>query len=216
MADRSAGSSSGMKSVIMVCLGVFLAATAGFAFMEGLFSPAPKAPRADAADSTLDSTVTLHAAKESGSPELETLAEAARPPQHSMLAQVQDAPEHHGAEQAQASREAEASLNQQKADLSRKQAELDGKSRELQKLKTEIEQLLARVQETKSERIVMMAKVYDSMDPEAAARQISNMDDRSVVLLLPQMNTRTAAKAMAALDPKRAAAITTRMLALEP
>ncbi len=214
--EPSGGSTSGMKPVILVCIGVFLVATAGFAFMEGLFSPAPKAPSADAPDSTLDSTVVLHATPDATSPEHETLAEAGKTPQHNTLAQMQSAPEQNAAGSAESSRETEEWLAQEKADLTRKQAELEGKSRELEKLKTEIEHLLARVQETKSERIVMMAKLYDSMDPEAVARQISSMDDRTVVMLLPQMNTRTAAKVMAAIDPKRAAQITTKMLALEP
>lgn len=206
--------SSGMKPVILVCLGVFLAAAAGFAWMDGLFSKTPL-PVVEATDATKDSTVTLHATAAGEAPAQETLAESAKTPQYNTLAQLQNAPEP-PASAAEASRETEEWIAQEKADLKRKQTELDVKSRELEKLKTEIEQLLARVQETKSERIVMMAKLYDSMDPEAVARQISSMDDRTVVMLLPQMNTRTAAKVMAAIDPKRAAQITTKMLALEP
>jgi flagellar motility protein MotE (MotC chaperone) len=106
-------------------------------------------------------------------------------------------------------------LAREREKLTREEAEIAGKRRELQALKKDIEGLLAKVQEARSERIAMMAKLYDNMDAEAVAKQIANMDDRTVVMLLPQMNTRSAAKIMALLEPKRAAQITTKLLALE-
>jgi flagellar motility protein MotE (MotC chaperone) len=215
--EPSAKPAAGMKAVILVCLGVFLVATAGFAWMEGLFGPAPAVPLALVAETAVDSTTPSVEAPAQVSPEHETLAQAASRPASNTLAQESAHPgQSTDAPTAPSSRESEEWLNNEKAQLAQRRAEVDQKTKELERLKSEIEQLLARVQETKSERIVMMAKLYDSMDPEAVARQISSMDDRTVVLLLPQMNTRTAAKVMAAIDPKRAAQITTKMLALEP
>lgn len=214
--DASARTKSGMKAVVLVCLGVFLAAAAGFAWMDGLFAPPPLAPVAHESDSTLDSTVLIHATSYNETPDQQSMAGAASRPSQNTLAEALQEAESPASGTDQMAGETEEWLKQEKLTLSRKQAELDQKSRELEKLKTEIEHLLTRVQETRSERIVMMAKLYDSMDPEAVARQISSMDDRTVVMLVPQMNTRTAAKVMAALDPKRAAQITTKMLALEP
>jgi flagellar motility protein MotE (MotC chaperone) len=219
-AEVAAKPASGMKSVILVCLGVFLVATAAFAWMEGLFAPAPVAPDQQVmADSLLDSTqASSTPAEHAPSPENETLAQAASRPNPNTLQQQSASASAADLSQPVAqtgSREEEMSLAGEKRQLAMQRQELEKKQKELEGLKSEIEQLLARVQESKSERITMMAKLYDSMDPEAVARQISSMDDRTVILLLPQMNTRTAAKVMAAIDPKRAAQITTKMLALE-
>lgn len=218
---EAAAPASSMKPVLWVCLGVFLVATAGFSWMEGLFGPAPVSQPLEAhADSTADSSA--HAAPPAEhayvSPENETLAQAASRPDRGSLQQesAHAASANPASLPSSGTPEDQEWLNNEKRQLAQRRMELDQKAKELEKLKTEIERLLARVQESKTERIVMMAKLYDSMDPEAVARQISSMDDRTVIMLLPQMNTRTAAKVMASVDPKRAAQITTKMLALEP
>jgi flagellar motility protein MotE (MotC chaperone) len=100
--------------------------------------------------------------------------------------------------------------------VAQQRQDLDAREADLVSLKQEISNLLSKVQEHKSERITMMARVYNNMDPRAAAKQLSTMDDHTVLLLLPQMNTRTAAKVMAAIEPGRAAQLTSKVLALDP
>ena len=100
--------------------------------------------------------------------------------------------------------------------VAQQRRDLDARAVEFESLRKEIEGLLSRVQEHKTERLKMMARVYNSMDPGAAAKQLSAMDDNTVILLLPQMNTRTAAKVMAAIEPRRAAKLISKMLALDP
>jgi flagellar motility protein MotE (MotC chaperone) len=195
---------SSLKPVLVVSLGVFLVSLAGFAWLEGLFGPAPQpAPAAQVEAPAEDSTVQ------------ETRPPAAPEPQQSATMAEATPLAAAGPPPGVSNHEAEEWLRQEKRVLQQERREVDKKIQELELLKKDIEQLLARVQEVKSERIGMMAKLYDSMDPEAVAKQINNMDDRTVVTLLPQMNTRTAAKVMALLDPQRAAQITTKLLAMD-
>jgi flagellar motility protein MotE (MotC chaperone) len=192
-----------LKPLILVSLAVFVVSLAGFAWMQGLFGPPPSNEQAlDDQAPAADQTAT-----EMPRGEEETLSDP------TLAADVSDAPATAAA--TTGGYEAEEWLRKEKRLLQEQRREIETKTRELQLLKRDIEALLAKVQEAKSERIGMMAKLYDNMDPEAVAKQINSMSDQTVVTLLPRMNTRTAAKVMALLDPKRAAQITTRLLALE-
>jgi len=186
---------------------VFLCSMAGSAWMLGLFAPPAYTPVAENI--------------QTGTPADTAVAQT---PENPMAKQPIDAypagslgssvPEPQGPS-GEIEAEGSARLRAERERLLTESTELESKRRELQLIKQDIEKLLARVQEAKSERIAMMAKLYDSMDAEAVAKQIASMDDRTVVMLLPQMNTRTAAKIMALLEPKRAAQIATKLLALD-
>jgi len=195
---------SSMLPVIVVALVVYLGSTAGFSYMFGAFDPPP--PPAVAEETTPDP-----AAQEAPRhDEPTTLAEAAKMPDsymHESYGQDSDG--------VVDSLESVQWLERERTDIKQQRDAIESQKRELALLKRDIEKLLAKVQEAKSERIIMMAKLYDSMDPEAVAKQIGKMDDRTVVMLLPQMNTRTAAKVMALLEPQRAAQITTKLLAMD-
>ena len=204
MEVQSTKSGSSLKPVLIVSLAVFVASLAGFAWMEGLFGPAPRPEQVvqtEVAPTDTSTQATPIPAEPVQEPRT-TLAAAESP---AMPGPPADASNH----------EADEWLRQEKRVLQQERREIDKKMQDLELLKKDIEKLLARVQEVKSERIGMMAKLYDSMDPEAVAKQIENMDDRTVVTLLPRMNTRTAAKVMALLDPQRAAQITTKLLAMD-
>lgn len=192
---------SSMMPVIIVALVVYLGATAGFSLMLGAFDPPP--PLEVAEEPTPD--------RESGEGAVDTrtLAETATEP----TGYPHEVNRENGGDVVDSTEPKW--LEQERLNIKQQREAIESEKRELASLRRDIEKLLATVQEAKSERITMMAKLYDSMDPEAVAQQIGSIEDRTVVMLLPQMKTRTAAKVMAHLDPKRAAQITTRLLALD-
>ena len=194
-----------MMPVIFLSLGVFVVSLAGFSWMEGLFGPPPPDPQAE----LIEDAVPEEYPQSIPQVQQNSMArQMVRPGSllDDALNPTADTTDH-GAELMW--------IEQEKKNLKVERAAIDKKQRELQALHKEVNSLLNRVEERKTQRIVMMAKLYDSMDPEAVANQIKNMGDKTVITLLPQMNTRTTAKVMALLDPKRAATITTKLLALD-
>jgi flagellar motility protein MotE (MotC chaperone) len=198
---------SSMMPVILVAVAVYLGATGGFSYMLGAFEPPPPPEVAE-------KTAGGGAGEEEAGNQLAdqfAYADAEEDPDAYLHEAYRDDDRHSGIDSLKVVKW----LEREKLDIRQQRDAIESQKRELVLLKRDIEKLLAKVQKVKSERIGMMAKLYDSMDPEAVAKQISNMADRTVVMLLPQMNTRTAAKVMALLDPKRAAQITTKLLAME-
>lgn len=203
--DETPQPKASMMPVIFLSLGVFVVSVAGFSWMEGLFGPPPEAPQTELVeDAVPDEIDEPYPSAQQGSMGKQT----ARP--GSLLDDAINPKEDttdHAAETMWIERE--------KKNLKLERAALDKKKKELKALHKQVQSLLGQVEEEKTQRIVMMAKLYDNMDPEAVAKQINNMADKTVIRLLPQMNTRTAAKVMALIDPKRAANITTKLLALD-
>lgn len=196
---------AGMMPVIIISLGVFVLSLAGFSWMEGLFGPPPEAPRAEVIEAAMPEALAQPAAEADRN---SMARQEARP--GSLL----DDALNPGKDTTDHSAEV-VWIEQEKKNLKLERVALNKKLLEIQALEKDVRALLGQVEQKKTQRVIMMAKLYDSMDPEAVARQINNMGDKTVITLLPQMNTRTAAKVMALLDPKRAANITTKLLALE-
>jgi flagellar motility protein MotE (MotC chaperone) len=198
------------KPVLFTALGVFVVALGVFSWLLGVFTQKPAQTAAEQTEAAASQTADGHA-QEASNP----MAKQDAPVEDTLSGSRPEISEEDYTSGLVDSMEAASWLAKEKLDIQQQHVELDAKKRELTLLKHDIEKLLERVQEAKSERIVMMAKLYDTMEPEAVAKQISSMEDRTVVMLLPQMNTRTAAKVMALLEPKRAAQITTKLLALD-
>ena len=198
------------KPVLFTALGVFVVALGVFSWLLGVFT---QKPTATTAEHTVAATTQHTEAPAAGA--ANPMAKQDLPAEDTMSGIRPEISEEDYTSGLVDSMEAASWLAKEKLDRQQQHVELDAKKRELGLLKRDIEKLLERVQEAKTERIVMMAKLYDTMEPEAVAKQISSMEDRTVVMLLPQMNTRTAAKVMALLEPKRAAQITTKLLALD-
>lgn len=196
---------SSMLPLVLVAGVVYLSSTVGFSYLFGAFDspPANVAVEATTESDSGGAEDTIHN-------QSTTLAEASEQPDSDGHEAYQE-----GIDGVVDSVAAVEWIERERIDLKQQREAIETQKQELTSLKSDIEKLLAKVQEAKSERFVMMAKLYDSMDPAAAAKQISNMDDRNVVMLLPQMNRRTAAKVMALLDPQRAAKITTKLLAMD-
>jgi flagellar motility protein MotE (MotC chaperone) len=201
---------AGKKLSLFLIPGIVFVVSLGVsAWMLGVFSPAPPEPVAETIE-TPDKAQPDTAAAEPANPMARQGGDRLGDLTPSTTESIAT-----GETSYEDSIQASAWIARERERIAREDAEVTAKKRELLTLKKDLEQLLGKVQEARSERIAMMAKLYDNMESEAVAKQIANMDDRTVVMLLPQMNTRTAAKIMALIEPKRAAAITTKLLALE-
>lgn len=198
------------KPVLFAALGVFVLSLGVFSWLLGVFTQKPAVTTAEHTEAAAAQHTEATPTEQSN-----PMAKQDLPAEDTMSGSRPEISEEDYTSGLVDSMEAASWLAKEKLDIQQQHVELDAKKRELSLLKRDIEKLLERVQEAKTERIVMMAKLYDTMEPEAVAKQISSMDDRTVVMLLPQMNTRTAAKVMALLEPKRAAQITTKLLALD-
>ena len=90
---------------------------------------------------------------------------------------------------------------------------------EIQKRQSEVEELLARVQakvsvmeEERDQMLGQLAKVYESMKPDAAAGGRAGLEVETSTEIMRRMKERNAAQVMASLEPTAAARISQRML----
>lgn len=90
---------------------------------------------------------------------------------------------------------------------------------EIEKRKQEIETLLARVdanvqvmEEERDRMLGQLARVYETMKPDAAAEILAGIDVDTSTEILRRMKERQAAQVMASLEPRSAARISQRML----
>jgi len=92
-------------------------------------------------------------------------------------------------------------------------------SGEIEKRRQEVEELLAKVdakvhvmEEERDRMLGQLARVYETMKPDAAAEILSGLEVDVATEILRRMKERAAAQVMASLDPRSAAVISQRML----
>ena len=105
-------------------------------------------------------------------------------------------------------------LAKEKHKLAKRERTLELKQRELEKVDRKVSQKLLRIEQAESSRIGQLAKLYDSMDPQAVAQLMRNLEDEIVVELLPRMKSKNAAIVLSLLPPKRAADLSKQMITL--
>ncbi len=81
----------------------------------------------------------------------------------------------------------------------------------LSQLRRDIDSAIGEMEEAKKKSTKKLAKMYEGMPAKEAASILSGMDMEIVLGVLKQMKERPAAKVMAALDPARAAALSSLM-----
>lgn len=86
--------------------------------------------------------------------------------------------------------------------------------KQLETLRQDVETLLARKDQVKSERVAYLAKLFDGMKQDEISKLMAQLDDNTIVAVLPKMKTASASKVLAMLPPERAARITTVLLGL--
>jgi flagellar motility protein MotE (MotC chaperone) len=98
--------------------------------------------------------------------------------------------------------------------LSQKEAALDARAATLDKREKDVAAKLLRIEQATSDRVTNLAKLYDGMEPAAVAKLMANLDDATVVSLIPRMKQKNASDVMSLLPPARAATISKQIITL--
>lgn len=103
-------------------------------------------------------------------------------------------------------------LDKRQRELATEERDIDSKKRELEALKNEVEQYLQQKKGIADEKVTYIAKLIDGMKAEEMTGLIANLDNATIMAVLPKMKPQTASRVLALLPPKRAAEIATQLL----
>ncbi len=99
--------------------------------------------------------------------------------------------------------------------VDRKLAEVEKKIAELKKIKAAIEALVGQKDAVELQRIKQLAKIYESMPTDRAAKAIAGLDRQLATDLLTAMKTKSVAQILAAMPQSVAIDLTTRVSATQ-
>ena len=102
-------------------------------------------------------------------------------------------------------------VENEKQDLRTAEAALETRLLELQKLRDQIREMLTDLDGEREERVASLVKMFESMRPKQAAAILEVTDDEIALEVLERMNRGKAGKTLAAMEPKRAAALAERI-----
>ncbi len=105
-------------------------------------------------------------------------------------------------------------LKQEKTALAAREADLSSREKELQRLDLQVTQKILRIEQAESSRIAGLAKLYDGMDARSVAKVMANLDDETVVSILPRMKIKNASAVLQLLPPRRGAKLSKRMITI--
>ncbi len=105
-------------------------------------------------------------------------------------------------------------LENEKAALAKREEELAARERELKMLDKKVSQKLLTLEQAEATRINNLAKLYDGMDARSVAALMANLDDKTVVMILPRMKIKNASQVLALLPPKRGAKLSRQMITI--
>jgi len=105
-------------------------------------------------------------------------------------------------------------IEEQKALLAKREADLDSQEMELQRLGRSVDQKITRLEQAESSRTGNLARLYDGMDARAVANLMANLDDETVLSILPRMNTKNASAVLSLLPPRRAAKLSKELITI--
>jgi flagellar motility protein MotE (MotC chaperone) len=103
-------------------------------------------------------------------------------------------------------------LDKRQRELAAEEMDIANKKRELEALKNEVEQFLQAKKGIADEKVTYIAKLIDGMKAEEMSGMITNMDNATIMAVLPKMKPQTASRVLAILPPQRAAEIATQLL----
>jgi flagellar motility protein MotE (MotC chaperone) len=92
--------------------------------------------------------------------------------------------------------------------------ELDEKIDKYTKLLAQMEETLKAVETAKGERYEHLIKAYEAMPNEDAAARLATLDEPTAVKIIVRMKSKKAGAVMAAMEPKKAAALTEGMISV--
>jgi flagellar motility protein MotE (MotC chaperone) len=82
----------------------------------------------------------------------------------------------------------------------------------LEKLKKEIEEVQKALDIKIQEGLLKVAKMYEAMPPEEAARKLEKLDEDAAVIILNSLKPKTAGKILAQMDNDKAASLSKKIL----
>lgn len=100
------------------------------------------------------------------------------------------------------------------AALAERELQIKKREQELDQREKQLADRELRMQQEASQKVAAMAKLYDGMEPAAAAKVLVNLEDDVVAGLIPRMKPKNAALVMALLPPVRAAEISRQIMAI--
>jgi len=89
--------------------------------------------------------------------------------------------------------------------------ELDDRVEQLKRVRAEIEKMYQVLDQGQQDREQKIVKIYESMEPESAARGIEAMDEEISSWLIEKMNPRQSSQILGAMNPQKASRLTTRL-----
>lgn len=98
--------------------------------------------------------------------------------------------------------------------LELKEKELNARQRELELLDKKVSQKIVRIEQAESARVAALARLYDGMDPRSVAKLVANLDDGTVVSILPRMKQKNASQVLALMPAVRAAKLSKQMITI--
>ena len=105
-------------------------------------------------------------------------------------------------------------LSTEKTKLAEREKDLEAREKDIKVRESKIQQGLTRLEQAESTRIAKLAGLYDGMDANAVAKLIANLDDDTVVALLPRMKPKNASAVLALMPPARAARLSQAMVSI--
>ncbi len=117
-------------------------------------------------------------------------------------------------EKAQDSIEQSGWLQQEKHKLASRETELNKRQRDIEASEQRLSQKILKIEQASAERIASVAKLYDGMEPDAVAKLMANLDDTTIVAVLPRMKQKNASLVLSLMPPPRAAYITKQIINL--
>jgi len=105
-------------------------------------------------------------------------------------------------------------LDNEKNKLIKRENDLEKREKELAKLDLSVTQKILRIELEESSRIGELAKLYDGMDSRAVAQLMANLDDDTVVSILPKMKSKNASAVLQLLPAQRAARLSKQMITI--
>ncbi|MCK4573833.1 MAG: hypothetical protein KAU36_05655 [candidate division Zixibacteria bacterium] len=128
-----------------------------------------------------------------------------------------DASEVDGADEGMSVEDSLANVNwleSEKAALDVREKELDTREKHLNKLEKEVNKKLLILEQAESVRVSKLAKLYDGMDPRSVTNLMANLDDKTVIELLPKMKVKNASSVLSLMPAQRAARLSKQMITI--
>jgi flagellar motility protein MotE (MotC chaperone) len=103
-------------------------------------------------------------------------------------------------------------IGKEKERITQKENDLNIREVKLNKLDQEIARKLLKIEQVTTSKITDLAKLYDGIEPKAVAAMMANLDDETIVAVLPRMKQKIAAQVLGMMPPARAAQISKQMI----